>query len=369
MVLPVLRLEGEGTPYERGLVHGREARERIAHNVHVYFKRFEREGKLSRREARRRAEAYSNVIQEQNPRYAEEMRGVAEGSRRKIWEIVALNVRYELMYHQFSANARSSSVEVRKPDGCTTIAVLPERSANGHLYLAENWDWVPEVQGLLLHVREEDTEILSFTEAGIVGGKIGLNSHGLGLAINGLNTTDDDWARLAKPFHVRCYEILRCRTLEEAVSVVERGERSCSANFLMGHPREGVLDLESAPKGVLRLYPEEGLLVHTNHFLEPEKLGVVDPLDEREERSFHRFARSREFLGEKHPISPQGLMECLSDHDGYPFSICRHPGAKDPDERYQTVVSVLMDLHERRMWISDGPPCTSEYHEVGLALA
>ncbi len=48
---------------------------------------------------------------------------------------------------------------------------------------------------------------LSFTEAGIFGGKIGLNSAGLGLTVNGLTTTDDDWSRLSKPFHVRCYEI------------------------------------------------------------------------------------------------------------------------------------------------------------------
>ena len=38
------------------------------------------------------------------------------------------------------------------------------------------------------------TWTLAFTEAGIFGGKIGLNSAGLGLAINGITTVDDDWA-------------------------------------------------------------------------------------------------------------------------------------------------------------------------------
>lgn len=364
-MLPVLSLEG--SPYERGWVHGREARGRIEHNVRIYRERFAREGKLSLKEVRRRAEAYGAAIEAQNPQYAEEMRGVAEGAGLPLWEIVALNVRYEILYHQFS----HFSAHAVLADGCTTFAVLPERSADGHLYLAENWDWIPEVQGLILHVREEGTEIVSFTEAGIPGGKIGLNSHGLGLAINGLNTTDDDWARLHKPFHVRCYEILRCRTLKEAAAVVEGGGRSCSANFLLGHPQEGVLDLEAAPRGVLRLVAEQGLLVHTNHFLEPEKLGVIDPLDEREERSHHRLVRSRALLEGKRPISREDLFECLRDHDGHPFSICRHPGPKDPDERYQTVVSVLMDLHGLKMWISDGPPCAcaGEYQEVGLDRA
>jgi isopenicillin-N N-acyltransferase-like protein len=194
-MLPVLELEK--TPYERGLTHGRAARERIAHNIQVYFERFQREGKLTLDEARQRAEAYCKVIQEQNAEYAEEMRGVAEGSGVELWQIAALNVRYEIMYHQFSTNAVG---------GCTTVAVLPEASTDGHLYLAENWDWVPEIQGLLLYIhdRQRGLEIVSFTEAGIVGGKIGLNSRGLGLVINGLNTTDDDWQRLKKPFHVRC---------------------------------------------------------------------------------------------------------------------------------------------------------------------
>jgi isopenicillin-N N-acyltransferase-like protein len=361
-MLPVLTLEG--SPYERGLTHGREARERIAHNIRVYFERFRREGKLALKETRRRAEAYREAIQAQNAQYAEEMRGVAEGSRFEIWEIAALNVRYELMYHQFSTNALSAN-----PDGCTTIAVLSERSADGHLWLAENWDWVPEVKGLVLRLREGDLEVLSFTEAGIVGGKIGLNSRGLGLVINGLNTTDDDWARLEKPFHVRCYEILRSRTLEEAAAIVEEGERSCSANFLLAHRDEGALDLEAAPLGVHRLRPQDSLLIHTNHFLDPDALGVVEPLEEREERSIHRLRRSRELLGEKRPISREDLLQCLRDHDGYPFSVCRHPGEQDPPhERYQTVVSVMLDLHTRSMWISDGPPCESGYQELRLGV-
>lgn len=364
-MLPVLTLEG--SPYERGRIHGQEARERIAHNLRVYFERFRYEGKLSLKETRKRAERYWEAIQEQNASYAEEMRGVAEGSGFEIWELAALNVRYELMYHQFSANA----VAAPRPtaDGCTTIAVLPDRSADGHCHLAENWDWVPEVQGLVLHVREGDLEILSFTEAGIVGGKIGLNSHGLGLVINGLNTTDDDWARLEKPFHVRCYEILRSQTLEEAAAIVEEGERSCSANFLLGHRDEGALDLEAAPLGVLRLRPQDGLLIHTNHFLDPDALGVVEPLNEREERSLHRLRRSRELLGEKRPISQEDLQRCLRDHDGRPFSVCRHPGEEAPYERYQTVVSAMLDLHARAMWVGDGPPCESNYQALRLGVA
>ena len=365
-MLPILKLEG--TPYERGLAHGRKARRLIEHNVQVYFERFQHEGKLTLKEARRRAEAYSRAIEEQNAEYAEEMQGVAEGSGLPLWQIAALNVRYEIMYHQFSTNAIGAPARA-KPDGCTAIATLPERSAEGHLCLAENWDWVPEIRGLLLYLREGDLDILSFTEAGIVGGKIGLNSHGLGLTINGLNTTDDDWARLKKPFHVRCYEILRAQSLEEAVKIIAQDERPCSANFLLGRAGEGAVNVEAAPRGVLALWPEDGLLIHTNHFLDPEALGVIEPPNEREEHSIHRLKRTQKLLCEKPTLTLDDLRECLCDHEGHPYGICRHIDEKEPPhERYQTVVSVLMDLHARTLWISDGPPCESEYQELRLGL-
>src|SRR6185503_18348358 len=133
---------------------------------------------------------------------------------------------------------------------------------SGHLLMGQNWDWIPEVQGAMLHTREPDgLEILAFTEAGIVGGKIGLNSAGLGLAINGLLSTADDWSRLEMPFHVRCYEILRRRSLPEAVRLVVAGKRACSANFLLAQTPAQAVDVESAPDTVRELEPVAHRLV------------------------------------------------------------------------------------------------------------
>lgn len=356
-MLPEIELTG--TPFEQGLHHGRRAQKLIEHNLDIYFERFLREGRVTHEEVLRRATAYWQAIQAESSAYAEALRGVAEGSGCGLPELVALNVRYEILYHQFTANALA--------DGCTTLAVLPEASADGHLYLGENWDWIPEVRGLLLRIREGDLSVLCFTEAGIVGGKIGLNSEGVGLAINGLISTDDDWARLRKPFHVRCYEILRARTLKEAQAIVTNGDRSCSANFLLAGANDGAVDTEAAPLRTRALHPQNGLLVHTNHFLDPAALGVQEPPNEREEYSIHRLERSRALLDTKRPLAAQDVMACLRDHEWHPNGICRHPEeTQPPHERYQTVVSVIMDLHERAMWISEGPPCEAPYGEAHL---
>jgi isopenicillin-N N-acyltransferase like protein len=57
----------------------------------------------------------------------------------------------------------------------------------------------------------------------------------------------------------------------------------------------------------------------------------------------------------------------LRDHDGKPESICRHSNLKLPEyERYVTVVSVIMDLPERKIWASMGSPCSTEYRMIKL---
>ncbi len=78
MTLPVVQLRG--TPYEQGVQHGRELRDRIAHNLAVYFERFEREAKVPRAGVLARASQYGQAIAKQNQDYFAGLRGIADGS-------------------------------------------------------------------------------------------------------------------------------------------------------------------------------------------------------------------------------------------------------------------------------------------------
>ncbi len=163
-----------------GVQHGKGAREEIHQNLATYFRRFKNETELSRPEALERARKYLPVIKKADPAYARSMEGVADGSGADLLEITALNVRYELMYSQF---AKIGVKPVPRTFGCTAFAAQPEAVANGHVLMAQNWDWIPQVKGLFLKIRNTDApDAICFTEAGVVGGKIGLNSEGLGLS-------------------------------------------------------------------------------------------------------------------------------------------------------------------------------------------
>ncbi len=356
-----------------GVRHGKEARDKIENNLEVYFRRFKNETELPWDEALARASKYSEVIRRQSPAYFRSMKGVADGSGREFPEITALNVRYELMYSQFS---KIGLKPVPRTYGCTAFAVLPEKSRNGHLLMGQNWDWIPEVEGLFLQIRNNTgPDVLCFTEAGVVGGKIGLNSAGLGLLINGLVSDRDDWMRLMKPFHVICWEVLASRTLRHAVRVVSEGERSCSANFILGQQsKKGVgevVDIESAPEATCQIGPDRGAIGHTNHFSDPERVGVKQVLDEERRSTLQRYARIQQLLDDKvrnkGKVTAQTAQAMLMDHDGRPDSVCRHPNTDFPeDERYKTVVSVLMDVYSRKVWATLGSPCTDGYQELVL---
>jgi isopenicillin-N N-acyltransferase-like protein len=369
--LPVLTLKG--SPHEIGYEHGRKARPEIEQNLEVYFHRFKSETELSHDVAISRAAKFLEVIDRVSPEYSETMKGVAAGSGREILDITALNVRYELMYSQFS---KIGLKPIPKTFGCTAFATLPASVENGHLLMAQNWDWIPEVKGLFLKVRNESgPDVLSFTEAGVVGGKIGLNSEGLGLLINGIVSSKDDWARLKKPFHVRCWEILRSKTLGQAARIISQGERNCSANFILGQQKKTgkgkVIDIESAPEAVCEIEPERGAVAHTNHFSNPKILGVKQVVDEEWLSTLQRYKRIQRLLdgtvraAQKLDVNMAESM--LRDHSGKPESVCRHSNLKLPEyERYETVVSMVMDLYSRKMWATVGSPCSAEYQSLTL---
>lgn len=357
MSLPVIQLSG--TPYEQGLRHGKELKDLIKHNIDLYFDYFEEECKLPREEVLTRGEKYLKAIASQSPDFFKGMRGIADGSGFGINELAAVNVRFEIIYYQLMVKGMT--------DGCTSFAISPNASANGHLIIGQNWDWIPGVKGAVLHTIDPDgLETLSFTEAGVFGGKIGFNTAGIGLAVNGMSTTEDDWSRLFKPFHARCYEILRSRDIDSAVRIVTGTKRSCSTNFLIAQLPDKVVDVESSPDKVRLLDPEKDLLVHTNHFLDPEVLGVTEPSDERRRLSTHRRDRLLELLSANQPVSLEDIQGHLRDHDGYPNSVCRHLEPEDSEERFETVVSVVADPKEQKLYICDGHPCTNAYQQISI---
>lgn len=357
-MFPFLKVSGDS--FEQGFSHGNALTNEIVHNLELYFYRFQHECRLEKEVVLNRAAKYLHKIKTQNSAYYAGMQGIADGSGVDLIKIAALNVRYEILYYQYAQKGLA--------DGCTAIAVTDARSETKQMVLAQNWDWFPNTAGAIVQAEHANgITSLAFTEAGILGGKIGLNSAGIGLLINGLISLEDDWRNLQKPFHVRCYEILTKEVFQNAIEVVTGESRACSANFIIGSSSGSILNIESAPQTFAVHVPQNGILVHTNHFLDPQSIGVSEPAEERIYTE-HRLQRATE-ISRQHrgQVSQMHIKSWLSDHENFPNSVCQHRDHSIPDhEHYETVASVILNLSTQSLSITAGPPCVSEFKTYTL---
>lgn len=365
-----------GDPHERGVAHGEAFSEAIEHNAAFYFDHFADNG-VDSETALDHAEEFVGTIEEMNPDYVAEMRGVAEGSGRPMEEITLINIRHTILYSAYGDdgdrggsssdddNADGSDTdgkEIDAPDsadaidGCTSFGVQPERSVTGTTIIGQNWDWEADVESLVMDVRQDDgPNFLAVTEAGMVGGKFGLNEHGIGFVVNGLNTPADGEHIYRKPAHVRGREILDATRLDEAFGAVVGTERPTSRNYLVAHESGDMIDLETTPDDCEYVYPDDGLLTHANHF---EHADVTSTLERQIPHTLCRGARVRRLMERHDRIGETEIKAVLRDHTHYPKGICRHVSE---DNASHTNHSVIMDLSERRLLATEGPPCESDY--------
>ena len=121
---PHVRVEGE--PQERGRQYGEQARERMLRSRDAYEEVFDHLASWSWDKVTGEAMRYVSSIRAFRPEYLEEMRGMAEGSGLRFEDILALNVRSEVM---FAAKARQALSRPAAGAGeCTAFASLPERT-------------------------------------------------------------------------------------------------------------------------------------------------------------------------------------------------------------------------------------------------
>jgi len=363
-----VRIRVAGTPYERGRQYGAQARDRVRLSVQAYERVFAHFAGWDWPAVRRAAAAFKAPIAAFRPAYLDEMRGLADGAGLDLADVLAINVRTEVMY---AAKARQAPLASRVPPAeCSAFAVVPAPGdPGGAAIIGQNWDWLlHSAQTLIvLEARPDDApDFVTVVEAGLLA-KTGLNAAGLGLVTNAL-VTDADVGTPGLPYHVLLRAILDCATVTEALKVLQAGTRSSSANYLIAQASGAALNVEAAPGDFTRLYPlfpDQGLLLHTNHFLSP-RLHPVDVSLWAMPDSAVRLQRLR--AGATGSATLAGFRALLADHADHPFSICSHPDPRDhPLEQGATIASVLMDLNARRLWLATGNPCQAPYEELDVS--
>jgi len=290
----------------------------------------------------------------------EEICGIAEGSGFLTEEILALNVRSEIVM-------QGNQVNMTLDGGCTSCAIMPYKTQSGETWLAQNWDWKEAAHGtlILLEIKQQNKpQIIMITEAGIVG-KIGFNSAGIGVGLNALGS-DKGWKGETLPLHIALRGALNSYKLSDAIGRAGCLPLACCANFLMGASEGQVVSVELGPGEIDVIYPEhdKGYITHANHFYGPRTTHIRDTGRIGLPDSYLRLGRINDLLAEcgNRKINLDDIKRILKDHMGYPDSICRHNDCLDQEGmRLQTNFSVIMNLSQKEMLYACGSPCSHKF--------
>jgi isopenicillin-N N-acyltransferase-like protein len=358
------RVSIQGAPFERGRQYGEQARTQVRQSISAYQRVFAHYAEWDWEKVVGHASRYENVVEDFAPHIIEEIRGIAEGSGVDFGDILALNVRSEVMFASGAQDNKKLSGALANE--CSSFAVLPEVTSEGHTLVGQNWDWLLHARDtvVLVHARRDDgPDYVTIVEAGLLA-KTGVNSAGVASCTNTLVSYLDDGA-VGVPYHVMLRRLLDAESITDAVTTVVNADKALSGNFLLGDVDGLAIDMEVNPGGatsVRTLMPRDGVLAHTNHFLSPD-LARSDSRIGTSPSTLFRLDCLESTLRRGAPtLSIRNLQDALSDHRNFPLGVCSHGDDRASEyERYATIASVIYDLDAHEVYLAAGAPCGGNF--------
>jgi len=356
----------QGKPFDRGQQHGSQARERICKNVDSYFDLWQQLWGAKRSEILQQCKSFITAIGEYDADILEELEGIAKGADLSLEEIIALNTRYELT--RIELTRRQSPTSRVENDSCTSMAALPQVTKDGHTIMGQNWDYRSRFYAtdIILEVKQETKpNLISHTEAGTICHD-GMNSAGVGVCFNSLASNLDKFEPRT-PFLVMIRGILNADSFDQALGAVLSTKTTVSGNILIAHRDGEAIDLEVIPEDVDCLYPDSGIITHSNHFLGfINRSNLTDIGKSVSPSTLFRANRAWELLElDRGHIDIDSFQRVFRDHFSYPNSICRHADARKAEpQQVATLASVIIDMTERVFYVAQGPPCQNEYYKL-----
>lgn len=283
----------------------------------------------------------------------EELRGIAEGGNVSFDDIVALNA------------MEGVTMDALHLTRCTSMAVNNERTADGHVLAAHNEDWIPEDENDVLVISakpDKEPPFLAMTYGGLLP-NVGFNAYGIAQLIDSVYPGD---SRIGIPRLIVSRAVLASRRISGAIGRTLVPHRAAGYNHLLIHESGEIYSIEVSALKFEILYANDGYLVHTNHYIDPQMRQVEKDPEELLSSRVRYFRASRLIRqNEKHSI--KSLQAIQKDHVNMPNSICNHNiEGLDPLDREKTINALVIDLTSREMHIAWGNPCQNIYHTYHL---
>lgn len=331
-----------GTPRERGVAHGAQFRNEIAHALARDLHSLP-EAKQS--VAKRRAVDAFEAIRAASPDTADELMGIAEGAGQPVPNLV-LRSGFEL----FSPNSDT---------GCSAIALKTKAGS----IVAQNWDGPVQKQselGLFLHFSREGFEFAVVASLGGLGW-VGVNRRGLALVNNDLLL---DGARDGIPSQVVRRIVLARIDVKSAADALAGLPHMGGRSYLIGDKAGEIAAAEVSPKSGAHFLPPADVHLHTNNALLPTTRAEENQqaLLGTYPSSVARLAALQGALTSEE-LSVEGVKRVLCDQTGTPNAICKTASSDEPT---QTAFSIIMDCGRAEMHLAFGKPSADSYRKIVL---
>jgi hypothetical protein len=369
----ILEARFAGDPYERGFARGRLARKQIEEGQRDLNFLLDKVVTSSlRRWVFKELLAISLLRSERflSEGHRAEIAGLADSERPdpfpREWNPFARHLALHAL-HDFSQRWIDT---VPLAASCTGFLAGPGATADGHVYLARNFDFEAGARFdrdkiVAAIVPEQGFPYLSVTFAGLTGVVSGFNSRGLGIAINALpggpTASEGEFASLLAA------DVLQFdSTVDEAIDRIRRTKVLVSDLYLLADRSGDIAVVEKTPKatGVRR---GAKALTAANSAATPEIAALVGP-PPSSGSSAARGARMAELVARASGrIDPARAVEILRDRRGVGDADLG-PGNRSAIDCFIATHSVVFDLTRGRAWVAAAPHTLGGYAVFDLDL-
>ena len=296
------------------------------------------------------ARASAALVYRATPLLMEEIEGVADAAGLKVEQVMLLQIR-----NQLEASAQG---------GCTSVGMQGPNQGKAINLIGQNWDNDPKLDPYTIVLTRRPTTgraILTVGQVGLIG-YIGVSQSGVAMCLNSLPAPAKS---VGVPHYFLVRELFSCQSMGEGLAMLKRRPRALPANLMVATP-DAVADIELTNDS-LQVLPtdRDGFVAHSNHCVHPDLAAINRTFPELID-SYARKRRVNALATVQADQGVDGIKSMLSDHQGFPRSICRHSNDDPKHGHWKTVFSVVIEALEGRMWISRGNPCETAFEVYEL---
>lgn len=216
-------------------------------------------------------ELYQNqlkVYQKFYPKILEEFESMAEAGNFD---------KDKLIYHFITSELKSHKDGFGPKKACTIFGFKKDDK----LFVGRNYDWLPKTQAFFQTYKVQNPHRNSFIALTDSGYEAGIKTKNLfynaddaindkGLFVGLTFAYNNNWSYGLSCIHMTKLIAETCSTVREAINVFKKVPLCCPKNFFIADKKGEMAVIEHTSKRFKILYPKEGILIQTNHYVDAE---------------------------------------------------------------------------------------------------